>query len=384
MMKATVRTRMKGARAILAIAGALLAGLAATPSAQAQSVKITFDASFAEHLLGTVCSRAPVDEDYYRASSALQGLIRITSNARPERTMDAFMAGLEAAAKCETPQKDYFHFSAVVNDKAGFAETVAFFKSHADEIAAFVADSLIPYTPADLDYSGSLLLAIVGNPCGGFADGRNFFLALSCLRGNYENELHAAKSVSAHETYHAVQHEFFYSSTLRFENAATKDDAFDMFFSLLLEEGTAEYAVDSRRIEGSGTLTDYIKGFAANGYAQLPFHMRLFDYAAGAINAARGRDDLIRRLKDVVQLGFSGDNRQIFYYVGAAMAARIDAAHGRTAYLCVLRLPPEQFIRAYRAAAGGDAPPLGPAVLKAAERLSRTRAKRLRYETCIG
>ncbi len=66
------------------------------------------------------------------------------------------------------------------------------------------------------------------------------------------------------------------------------------------------------------------------------------------------------------------------------MAARIDAAHGRTAYLCVLRLPPEQFIRAYRAAAGGEAPPLGPAVLKAAERLSRTRAKRLGYEICFG
>lgn len=382
MKQATEQVRMS-IRALAAFAGAVLAGLTATPFAQAQSVKITFDASFAERLLGAVCSGEPVDEAYFRAAPAVQGLIRVTSNARPERNMDAFMAGLETAANCETPKKDYFRFGAVVQDKAGFAETVAFFKDHADEIAAFVSDGLAPHTPADLDYSGNLVLAIVGNPCGGFADGRDFYLALSCLRENYESELHAAKSVAAHETYHAIQHEFFHPAVHRFEDVKTKGDAFDMLFSYLLQEGTAEYVADSRRIEGSGTLTDYLKGFAANGYAQLAFHMRLLDYAAEAIAAARGQDDLIRRLKDAVQLGFSGDNRQIFYYVGAAMAARVDSAYGRAPYLCILRLPPEQFVRAFQAAAGGDAPPLGPAVLKAAGRLSRARAENLRYEACI-
>lgn len=298
--------------------------------------------------------------------------------------MDAFMAGLAAAAKCETPPTDYFRFGAVVKDKAGFAETVAFFKGRADEIAGFVSEGLAPYTPADLDYSGTLVLAIVGNPCGGFTSDTDFFLALSCLRGNYETELHAAKSVAAHETYHAIQHEFFYPASHRLEDVKTEDDAIDTLFSFLLREGTAEYAVDSRRIEGSGALTDYLKGFAANGHAQLPFHMRLFDYMAGLIAAAEAHDDLMQHLKDAVQLGFSGDNRQVFYYVGAAMAARLDAAYGREAYLCILRLPPEQFVRAYQAASGGDAPRLGPAVLKAAERRSRARAGDLHYETCVG
>src|SRR5690606_25086102 len=116
-----------------------------------------------------------------------------------------------------------------------------------------------PYAPADLDYSGSLVLAIVGNPCGGFASGGDFFLALSCLRGNYKTELHAAKSVAAHETYHAIQNRFFWPSKLRIEEVKTRDDAFDQLFSFLLSEGTAEYVMDSRRIEGSGALTDYLK-----------------------------------------------------------------------------------------------------------------------------
>lgn len=368
----------------------LIAGLAAAIGAfggcaQAQSISLTVDSSYADYLLEMVCSNAEIDEARLRSWPVVQRQVKHHSNLSSRRDFDAFVEGLAAAAKCETLEDDVYQFAPLVENKEEFVAIVAFFKSRSEEIEQFVVDSVAPYVPEHLDYSGDLVLSIVGNSCGGFSMDGAFYLALACLVESPGHEFETAKVISAHETYHALQYAFFHPFEEDIARVRTLDDAFDYHFMNLLLEGTAEYVADSRQIEGSGVLTDIIKRFASNGYRRMPFHMRLFSYSAELLKGEG--DALMRRLKDVYQLGYAGDNRQVFYFVGANMAGHIERVFGRRALVCVLALPPEQFVRAYDAAAarapGEETPPLGEAMAEAAGRLNSGRHGAARFESCI-
>ncbi len=361
----------------------IVIGLLSAMPAQAKSIKLTIDASLAEYILETACSGAGIDEDALRAMPLLQSQIKHHSNLTAQRDMDAFIAGLRAASACETAGEDHFLFGPVVEETEKFENAVAYFKERSSEIEAFVAERLLPYMPDDLDYEGELVLSIVGNNCGGFSMDGKFFLALNCLRDVYEDEYQTALLVSAHETYHDIQYEFFYPFEEDVERVKSLDDAFDYLFMNLTLEGTAELAADSRDATGSGLLSGLFKRYSRRAYGQMGYNMRLFSYAGELL-----KDDgaLMRRVKDVYNLGFGGATGQIFYYVGAEMARQIDDVYGRDALICVLALPPEQFVRAYDAAAEAEPnetrPPLGETMRKAAGRLSRNREKQLRFETC--
>lgn len=369
----------------LFVAGMAALAAAFGASAQAQSIRLKVDSSYADYLVAAVCSNEAIDEARLRSWPVVQRQIKHHSNLSPERSFDAFLEGLSAAAKCETVENDVYQFTALVENRDKFAATVAFFKSKSKEIEEFVVDSVTPYVPEDLEYSGDLVLSIVGNSCGGFSMDGAFYLALACLVDSPGHEFETAKVISAHETYHALQYAFFHPFEEDIDRVKTLDDAFDYHFMSLVAEGTAEYVADSRQVEGSGNLTDILKGFAANGYRQMPFHMRLFDYSAEILKG--GGDTLMRRLKDVYQLGYAGSNRQIFYFVGANMSGHIENVFGRPALVCILALPPEQFVRAYDAAAarapGEETPALGEAMMDAAARLDARRAGAERFETCV-
>lgn len=372
---------MKSA-AQITLCALICAAFAAGP-AQAQTVKLNVDASLARTILSTVCSGEAVDEAALRASPLLQSQIRHHTSQSDRRSMDAFLTGLNAAAKCETVENDVYNFAPLVEEKQKFVDAVDFFTERAPEIESFVVEALTPYLPADLEFEGELVLSIVGNPCGGFSMDGRFYLALNCLRGSYEADYMAAKVVSAHETYHAAQYAFFHPFSEDVEQVTTVDEAIDYLFLNLLMEGTAEYVADSREIDGEGEVSKFFQEFARKGYRNLAYNFRLTDYAADILG---NDEDLLRRIKDVYRIGFSGDGGQGFYYVGAAMAGHIEQAKGRDVLVCVMALPPEQFVRAYQAAAlavpGQATPPFGSALMKAADCLSKKRDRALRYESC--
>ncbi|WCL54754.1 DUF5700 domain-containing putative Zn-dependent protease [Gimibacter soli] len=341
------------------------------------------DASYAQYLLDMVCSGKAVDEAYLRALPVLQGQIKHHSEVQPLRNMDSFLAGLKDASDCKVPEKDLFRFGALVKEKAKFQAAVDFFKARDAEIGAYIVDKVSPYVPAGLDYTGNLVLSVVGNPCGGFATSGYFYLALNCLKENTEGEYAAAKVVSAHEVYHDIQYRFFYPVPLEMGEVKTRDQAFTYIFKGLLHEGTAEYVANSHEMAGEGTLTDTLNQFSAAGYAQLSLNTRFFSDSADIL---MGGDDIERRTKDVFFLGLTGIGRQAFYYVGAGMARHIETAYGRPALLCVMKQPPEQFVRAYQQAVakapGEGTEPMGSTMMAAANRLSDTRDAKLRFEAC--
>ncbi|WDI31117.1 hypothetical protein PUV54_14270 [Hyphococcus flavus] len=361
-----------------------LMSASATQHAAAQNIGVTIDAGLAEFLLSKVCSGETIDEDEVRAMHVVQSQVKHHDNLTGNRDMDALIDGLKSAAQCETPENDAYLFGPVVEETQKFRDAVAFFKSRAPEIEAYVAESLAAYAPADLEYQGELVLSIVGNNCGGFSMDGRFYLALNCLRDSYEQEFSAAKIISAHETYHAVQYAFFYPFEEDIARVKTRDDAFDYLFMNLLIEGTAEYAADSREVEGEGLLTNLLKRFARSGYRQAAYLTRVFGYTADMLNAG---DDIRARIEDVYNLGFGGGNGQVFYYAGAVMAGHVEEAFGRDALICIMGQPPEQFVRAYQAAAlrASDeaVPVLAPSMVKAAKRLSDKRERNLRYERCV-
>ena len=370
-------------RSLKSLAFLVLAVAAMTDGARAQIITVDVDPWLADYLLEAVCSGEEIDEARLRSSPLARAQVEHHTSFSRARNMDALLDGLRAASRCEVPENDVFRFRAVVEDKAAFEATVDFLRSRASEIEAHVRESVLPYVPQDLRYSGNIALSIVGNPCGGFASGDYVFLALNCLRGNHEQEYSAIKVVSAHELFHALQERFFWPDSTALEDVTTLDDAFALFFHWLMWEGTAEFVSDSRNIDGSGVLAETLSGFADHGYGHIPLYTEFLGYAADMLAAG---DDYQHRLKNLYSLGFAGTGRQVFYYAGAAMAGHLERTWGRGTLICIFHLPPEQFVRAYHAAAsqssGQEALPLGDTVTAAANRLSNERDAALRFEGC--
>lgn len=343
-------------------------------AANAQPLEVRVDASLAHRILGIVCSGEPVDRDWFRASPVVGAQIEHHTELSSTRDLDALLRGLEAASRCEVPEDDPFRFGPVVRNKAGFEQAVAFLERHASDIEEFVVRSVTPFVPADLEWSGSIVLSIVGNPCGGFGTKGRFFLALNCLVAHPESDYSAVRVVSAHEVYHALQDAFFHPRDGEFDDVASFEAALSQLFWWLETEGTAEYVGDSRQIEGSGVLSGFLGGFARDGYGRIPLYLRFLGYAADILAAA---DDYRERVRDVYELGFSGTGRQVFYYAGAAMTAHLDRTYGREALVCILGLPSEEFVLAYQATAlespGEDSVPLGRTLVQGAERLRDSR-----------
>ncbi|WP_417462410.1 DUF5700 domain-containing putative Zn-dependent protease [Kordiimonas sp.] len=371
---------LSGLKWLLALALAFCAPM----SVSARDIKVTVDASYAEYLLDIVCTGNEVDEKFLRAYAPLQSQIEHHTSMSDKRNFNTFVTSLQAASKCEVPEKDVFRFEPIIEDKDKFETVVAFFKEQGPAIEAFVGETLAPYLPEDLEYEGDLILSVIGNPCGGFAVSGRFYLALNCLTGSYQEDFETAKLISTHEIFHDMQHNFFFEKGMDFKDVTTPDEGYRFLFQQLLMEGTAEYVADSRQITGSGFLSNLLKGFSDNGNSQMAQHIRTFGYAADIIG---DYDDWHTRLHDMFMMGFTGAGRQIFYYAGAGMARHMEATLGRASLVCVMHLPAEQFVLAYQSAALSSpnevAGPLSPAMIDIAKRMSDERTADLRYESCL-
>jgi hypothetical protein len=269
----------------------------------------------------------------------------------------------------------------VVEERDSIAAAVAFFKAHEQELAAYVEEKTAPYFPADKEFTGEIVIVAASWSCGGFSMDGAFFVDVPCVASAIEDEFEAVRILSAHETYHALQYAFFAPFDEDIEAVQTPDEARAYLFLNLLLEGTAEYVADSRDVPGEGQLATIFRRFAARSYRRLDSHFRWLDYVSGILSVDESSN---LRIREVYAFGFTGDNDQKFYYVGATMAGQIEAAFGREALVCIMAQSPEQFVLAYHAAHGVDDEPqgypLGPATLEAARHLGRRNPS---YERCI-
>jgi len=336
---------------------------------QAGNIELSIDTSLADYVLEVSCSGRPVDEVQLRASKALQAQIKHHSGLRAKYTMDAYIAGLEAASRCETLEDDMFRFRYAVNEKEQLVNAIAFLKSHETELVEFVIGKTAPYFPADKQFSGEIVLSAAGLSCGGFSMDGAFFIDVPCVAAAIEEEYSAIKVLAAHETYHAMQYAFFAPFNEDMQVIDTPAAAQDYLFMNLLTEGTAEYVSDSREVTGESRFAKLFGDMATNGYRRIKFNLRMVGYAAEVLGQP---GDSNRRVVDMYNLGFSGDTGQGFYYVGAVMAGAIETAYGREALVCIMALTPEQFVLAYNAIAsqaGTNAAPIGPGAVLAAREL---------------
>ena len=359
--------------------GLIVAGLAVN-AAQAGNIDLTIDSSLADYVLEVSCSGETADEDWLRASKALQAQIKHHSGLNKKLTMDAYIEGLQAASRCETLEPDLFRFRYAVNEKEQLAQAIAFLKSHQSELADFVIDETEPYIPPELEFKGEIILSAAGQSCGGFSMDGAFFIDVPCIASDVENEFSAIKILSAHETYHALQYAFFAPFDEDIQVVDSPAAAQNYLFMSLLNEGTAEYVADSREVTGQGKLASLFEDFAARGYPLVSFNLRLVGYAAEVLGQPDNSND---RLRDMYALGFMGNTGQQFYYVGAIMAQRIELAFGRSALVCIMALTPEQFVLAYDAAGsvpGVDVDPIGPGAVIAARNLGQGRKS---YLDCL-
>lgn len=365
------RGRRRAKSRLAAVLCGALSGLAVSSFvfASGPDVRVSVDTSLADYVLEFACSNEAIDEERLRSSKLLQAQIKHHAGNSDLFSMDGFIEAARAAANCEVLDRDLYRFRYVVEDREQLARAVAFLKAHEAELSGFVVDRIAPYFPRDREYAGEIVLVAASWSCGGFSMDGLFFVDVPCVAASIEDEFEAVKILSAHETYHALQYEFFTPFSEDMSRVDTPDEAQAFLFLNLLLEGTAEYVADSRDVPGEGTLASIFRKFARQGYRQLDEHFRWLDYASTILAVDL---DSNRRIRDVYDFGFSGGTGQKFYYVGAAMAAKIEARFGRDALVCVMALSPEQFVLAYDAALGAaadDEYPLGAATLAAARRL---------------
>jgi len=348
--------------------------------AQAGTINLSIDSSLAEYVLEVSCSGEAVDEQRLRASKVLQAQIKHHSGLNPRYTMDAYIEGLQAVSRCEVLENDLFRFRYAVEEKEELVRAIAFLKAHEDELVNFVIGKTAPYFPADKQFSGAIVLSAAGQSCGGFSMDGAFFIDVPCVADAIEDEFMAIKVLSAHETYHALQYAFFAPFNEDMQVVDSPSTAQNYLFLNLLLEGTAEFVADSQEITGESRLASLLGDFAAQGYRKVNFNLRMLGYAAEVL-AQEG--DSKRRIRDMYTVGFSGNTGQQFYYVGAVMAQKIEAAFGREALVCIIALSPEQFVLAYDAASskeGVEARPIGSGAVLAALELG---VGKVSWEGCL-
>ncbi len=373
--------------ATLAFCAVILAGMQAQAKERAANIRIDFNTQFAESLLDIACSNKAVDEAQFRSSTLLKSQIAHHERFGERFSYENYIEGLKKISRCETPSPDPFRFTALVERRDEITNALALLQRREKALARDVQKMLAPYAPDGMDFSGSVVIAAASFSCGGFAEGADFFIDLQCVSSEIEEEVGAIQYLSAHETYHAIQHQFVPKpAQTEAAQITNTDEARDFIFHKLILEGTASYVADFRDVDGTGRYSSFSRDLAKSNYRRLGSNFLLFDYLIESLGA--GAEPASQRAQDVYDLGFGGQFEELFYYVGAQMAAEIDADFGSSALVCIMQLPSENFVLAYERATDhgdrlADSHLLRPATYDAARSLAATRGAASRLGACI-
>lgn len=359
---------IRAVRRVLWMALASCAMLSSLASAQ---VSIGINTSLADSALSLVCTGARVDEVTLRGSPVVQAQIAHNSGIRGSATMDAYVEALRALSACAAPNPDPFGVAAILQNRDAFRRKVVALRERRDELSAAVAQRLRPYVPAGFSFHGDVILAVPYFSCGGFAQQGWFFIDVGCLDDDIASDFDAVALLIAHETYHAMQARLFAKDT---RELGDREAALASLFSRLLTEGTAKFVAPPESLSArGGRYTRLSRGFAATNGARMPANFDLMTILIEHVLRARDPEAAARQASVI---GFNGGTfQEMGYFVGARIARDIEKAWGTSALVCVMQLPPEQFVLAHAAAVGQAAETLrlGPGAVDAARAVARRR-----------
>ncbi len=267
--------------------------------------------------------------------------------------MDAYIAALKAASACRAPTPDPFHIGNVIDHRDAFRQKLFTIRARQQELADAVTHRLAPYMPEGTHFRGAVVLAVPYFSCGGFSSDTAFFVDVGCLDDNLDNDFTALTYLVAHETYHAVQARLFFQGIDDLSKVNSDEDGVEYLFGLLLTEGSATYVAPPGELPDTrGPLTRLDR---QNAQANANRLSQDFLVTSMLIERTARSSAPAQAAQDGYKIGFSGDGfQEMSYFVGARMLGDIDSAWGRTALVCIMQLPPEQFVLAHNALAKAD------------------------------
>lgn len=309
--------------------------------------RVALDVGFARQVLAEVCSGETIDREAIRNDPTVLQMLAHFSQFRDYFTMDAYIDARQQAANCTVPERDFYRFGGVIENRESLKALVDQLAASADGYSGAVSAMLSPYAPEGLAYSGRAV-PVVGSPsCGGWSKGADFFVDLPCISGDPEG----LKYLIAHESYHGMQDRFMWDT----EGAAPVVK----LLGEVLREGSATAFADFSEIENPGDYAALSQRVIKVNDRRTALNFELLDMAVQYALTLEGGYDAANNI------GLSGAYDSPFYYVGVTMVRAVEAASGRERLLELLAAPPQEFFKHYEELTKADAalPSFGP-VLK--------------------
>ncbi|GAB5486727.1 MAG: hypothetical protein Pars2KO_02970 [Parasphingorhabdus sp.] len=351
---------------------------------KAQTIDI--DISQANRLLEIACSNARIDRNEFSNSSIVQKQVEHHRTFAKRFTMENYLKGIEAAARCEILEKDPYRFRYLVEQRPLMEKSISYLLTKRSDLTSRVRSNIAPYLPEGFDFQSKVIIAAASFSCGGFSRDELFYIDLPCLSTDIEGEYEAIAKLISHEAYHAMQNTFASKPMVEEENVRTELQAWDYMFHRLAIEGSAAFIGDMRNIKGDGRYAKFSRNLAQRNFRQLSYNFDLLAFMMEAV--AHDPDSLAERFPKIYALAFDGGFGEPSYFTGQQMTAEIVHSFGPKSLPCLLALPPEEFALGYHAAlADGDnlkqSEALAPAIVNFANQLKETRSQPLVAESCM-
>lgn len=288
----------------------------------------------------------------------------------PAGAEERFVVELLAEARGTKPEgKDIFRFERAKRARAGTLNVLNAIKKNPAEFTKWVNDRVEAFSPPGppLKLEGHLIAA--GGPTGFAFGGNDFYLNIT----HFPDDLLAAKAVTAHELYHAVQGAAFKSqgkewSRFKSEewNALPSDkerDAYivDRFLGNLVTEGIAMYVGDPELLaQSSGAYSKWDLTRFRRQQNNMSGLVTMLDLALIGLTSEQPID-----YGKAYALGFLSEDQPL-YFLGYEMAKSIERKKGPKRLGELLTGSGCGFFKDYLNATAGDekAPKLGEHTLR--------------------
>lgn len=352
----------------------------------AQNVSVDIETAPAERLLAIACSGEAIDGSEFAQSRLLQSQIAHHREFAERFTLENYLAGVRAIARCEVPDPDPFRFAALVERREAMREAIAYLVRRRAEIGDSAAQLLSPYVSEDFAFEGRAVLAAASFSCGGFARDGAFFVDIPCLATDMPGNYEALVRLITHETYHAIQLQFAAQPMAEFGAVDSLEEALDHMFATLMLEGSASHVAAMQDIAGDGRYAEFSRSLARRNFRHLEYNARLFDYMIEAL--ARDPEHVAERFPDIYGLAFDGAFGELGYYIGQQMTAEIEHSFGAAAVSCLLALPGENYVLGYASALADNdnldrSAAFDASTLEAALWMAQRRAEPADFEACL-
>ncbi len=364
----------------------MLVSMMVSAPVMAQDISVDIEIAPAERLLAIACSGEEIDDSEFAQSGLLRSQIAHHREFAERFTLENYLIGVRAIARCETPDPDPFRFSALVERRENMEAAITYLVQRREEIGGQAAQLITPYVPQDFTFAGNAVLAAASFSCGGFARDGAFFVDIPCLAADMPGNYEALVRLITHETYHAIQAQFAAQPIAEFDDVASLEEALDHMFATLMLEGSAAHVAAMQNIEGEGRYASFSRSLAQRNFRHLAYNYQLFDYMIEAL--VRDPENVAVRFPEIYGLAFDGAFDELGYYTGQQMTAEIEHSFGAAAIPCLLALPGENYILGYaRALDDGDnlesSAAFDTATLSAARWLAQRRPETADFGACL-